>query len=136
MHAFRINLGMHHFALYGLYIFSLCCWFCLKRKAYMFFKIVWSCNRKGFTTSFWCRLKLVMTVFWHVSLLLLGVTWWLFLFSKVLNLVFYFLKSTFFQPFSAGYSLKGDTYVKNLQLSAVGLFKYVWPFSGHQALKG
>ena len=26
--------------------------------------------------------------------------------------------------------------LENLQLSAAGLFKYVWPFSYHQALKG
>ena len=28
-----------------------------------------------------------------------------------------------------------DSHVKNLQFSAEGLFKYVWPFSGYQALK-
>ena len=37
--------------------------------------------------------------------------------------------------FNAWCPLKGHTYVTNLQLKATGLFKYVWPFSGHQALK-
>ena len=32
-----------------------------------------------------------------------------------------------------GYSF---TTVNCQQLSGAGLFKYVWPFSGHQALKG
>ena len=31
--------------------------------------------------------------------------------------------------------LKGHTYL-NLQLSVKGFFKYIWTFSGHQALKG
>ena len=30
---------------------------------------------------------------------------------------------------------KGHTWI-NLQHSGVGLVKYVWPFSGHKALKG
>ena len=38
-------------------------------------------------------------------------------------------------PFNAWWPLKSNTYL-NLHLSAVGLFKYVWPFSEHQALKG
>ena len=40
------------------------------------------------------------------------------------------------EPFSTWFPLKGHTYLKNLQLKAAGLFKYVWPFNGHQALKG
>ena len=34
---------------------------------------------------------------------------------------------------SLGY--EGDNYEKQSGLKAAGLFKYVWPFSGHQALK-
>ena len=32
--------------------------------------------------------------------------------------------------------MKGLTYLNKLQLWAAGLFKYVWPFSGNQGLKG
>ena len=39
------------------------------------------------------------------------------------------------QRFSAMCPLNGHVYL-NLQLKAAGLFKFVWPFSGHQALKG
>ena len=46
----------------------------------------------------------------------------------------FFLKRTFFRsfyPFSVWCPLKGHTYL----YKAAGLFKYVWPFSRHQALK-
>ena len=36
--------------------------------------------------------------------------------------------------FSAWCPLKGHTYLN--MLKATGLFKYAWPFSDHQALKG
>ena len=39
-------------------------------------------------------------------------------------------------PSVPGVHLKVTHTWTNLQLKAVGLFKYVWPFSGHQALKG
>ena len=40
-------------------------------------------------------------------------------------------------PFSAWCPLKGHTYLnKPAAKKAAGLFKYVWPFSEHQALKG
>ena len=37
-------------------------------------------------------------------------------------------------PFNAWCPLKGHTYLNKLKV--VDLFKYVWPFSEHQALKG
>ena len=45
---------------------------------------------------------------------------------------------TNFKPQTPAFQLRHYTYIlkKNLLLKAVGLFKYVWPFSGHQALKG
>ena len=39
------------------------------------------------------------------------------------------------QLFNAWCSLKGHTYLTNLQLLVEGLCKYVWPFSGNQAIK-
>ena len=45
-------------------------------------------------------------------------------------------EDTFFNPLMPGGNKKvTDTWI-NLQLSAAGLFKYVWPFCYHQALKG
>ena len=43
-----------------------------------------------------------------------------------------------FNPFNTWCSLKGHTDLTNQQLKAAGLlkFKYIWRFSGHQALKG
>ena len=41
-------------------------------------------------------------------------------------------KHGIYQPFNAWYSRKGHTYLKtNLQLKAVGLFRYVLSFSEH-----
>ena len=40
------------------------------------------------------------------------------------------------EPFSAWCPLKGYTYLNKPAVSAAGLLKYVWPFSGHQTLKG
>ena len=39
-------------------------------------------------------------------------------------------------PLVCGVHCKVTYTQTNLQFSAAGLFKYVWPFSGHQALKG
>ena len=66
----------------------------------------------------------------------------LLLYEYFTNICFFFTvnsnqpsNSTDSEPFNAWCPLKGHTHL-NLQLSAAGLFKYVWPFSGHQALKG
>ena len=45
--------------------------------------------------------------------------------------------NSFKKPFNTPCLLKDDTYLKTtLQVLAAGLFKHVWPFCRHQALKG
>ena len=39
-------------------------------------------------------------------------------------------------PFSVWCPLKGHSYLNKRALSVKGLFKLVWPFSEHKALKG
>ena len=38
--------------------------------------------------------------------------------------------------FNALSPLKGHTYLNKLAVCGAGLFEYIWPFSGHQALMG
>ena len=45
------------------------------------------------------------------------------------------LKNSTFNPLVPGVHWKVAQTSTDLQLSAVGLLKYVWPFSGHQVLK-